>query len=135
MGDGWETARRLDRPPILEVDENGILNVPGSEWAIFRLGAPTKIASIEVDTNHFKGNYPDNIKIEGTEQLKDDSRESLDDAEWTKILEKQKLQPHKQHTFKKEILSTGPFSTVRITIAPDGGLSRVRVFGITVTGA
>lgn len=27
MGDGWETARRLDRPPIIQVDNNGILQV------------------------------------------------------------------------------------------------------------
>uniref|UniRef100_A0A0C9RL28 Allantoate amidinohydrolase n=1 Tax=Fopius arisanus TaxID=64838 RepID=A0A0C9RL28_9HYME len=27
MADGWETARRLDRPPIIEVDNSGILQV------------------------------------------------------------------------------------------------------------
>lgn len=27
MGDGWETARRLDRPPIIQVDSNGIIQV------------------------------------------------------------------------------------------------------------
>lgn len=27
MADGWETARRLDRPPIIEVDHLGILQV------------------------------------------------------------------------------------------------------------
>lgn len=27
MGDGWETARRLDRPPVLEADDSGILRV------------------------------------------------------------------------------------------------------------
>lgn len=126
----------MDRPPILEIDEKGILNVPGSEWAIFRLGSIATIASIEVDTNHFKGNYPDNIKIEGTEQRCDDAYEkSLDGAEWVLIMDKQKLHPHKQHTFKKEITSTGPFNAVRITIAPDGGVSRVRIFGTIFTGA
>jgi hypothetical protein len=28
--------------------------MPGSEWAIFRLGLPGSIARIEVDTHHFK---------------------------------------------------------------------------------
>ena len=27
MGDGWETARRLDRPAVLEADHKGILQV------------------------------------------------------------------------------------------------------------
>ena len=27
MGDGWETARRLDRPAVLEADYKGILQV------------------------------------------------------------------------------------------------------------
>jgi allantoicase len=28
--------------------------MPGSEWAIFRLGLPGSISRIEVDTHHFK---------------------------------------------------------------------------------
>ena len=54
MGDGWETARRLDRPPVLEADKAGILQVPGHEWAVFRLGFPGTVDNIVVDTNHFK---------------------------------------------------------------------------------
>ena len=54
MGDGWETARRLDRPPFLLADERGILQVPGSEWAAFKLGLPGYVRAVEVDTNHFK---------------------------------------------------------------------------------
>ena len=54
MGDGWETARRLDRPSVLQADSAGILQVPGKEWAIFRLGLPGRITAVIVDTNHFK---------------------------------------------------------------------------------
>ena len=71
MGDGWETARRLDRsgsvtlctscdclllrrPPVLEADSQGILAVPGHEWAVFRLGIPGTVTEVQVDTNHFK---------------------------------------------------------------------------------
>lgn len=126
MGDGWETARRLDRPAILEADENGILKVPGSEWAIFKLAATSNINSIEIDTNHFKGNFPDSVLVEGTNHS---DRDTLVSAEWSTILDKTKLSAHKQHYYKKEILSRGPFNFVRITIAPDGGISRVRVMG------
>lgn len=65
MGDGWETARRIDRPPILVADERNILQVPGNEWAIFRLGCIGEINKVHIDTNHFKGNYPDSAKLEG----------------------------------------------------------------------
>ncbi|XP_006812168.2 allantoicase-like [Saccoglossus kowalevskii] len=65
MADGWETARRLDRPSILEADDKGVLIVPGKEWCVFRLGHPGIIKNIEIDTNHFKGNYPDSCYIEG----------------------------------------------------------------------
>ena len=49
MGDGWETRRRRG---------------PGHDWAIVRLGAPGAITRVEIDTNHFKGNYPDSASIE-----------------------------------------------------------------------
>ena len=57
MGDGWETARRLDRPAVLVADQAGILQVPGHEWAVFRLGLRGTPSHIIIDTNHFKVNY------------------------------------------------------------------------------
>ena len=50
MGDGWETKRRRG---------------PGYDWIIVKLGSPGAIRKVEVDTNHFKGNYPDMCSIEG----------------------------------------------------------------------
>lgn len=126
MGDGWETARRLDRPAILEADENGMLKVPGNEWAIFQLAGLSNINCIEIDTNHFKGNFPDSVWVEGA-VVRDGS--SVASTEWTLIVDKQKLNAHKQHYYKREILSRGPFNFIRITMAPDGGISRVRVMG------
>ncbi|CAM5131449.1 unnamed protein product [Natator depressus] len=64
MEDGWETARRLDRPPVLKADDKGILLIPGNEWAVFRLAHPCVITHIEIDTYHFKGNFPDTCKLE-----------------------------------------------------------------------
>lgn len=126
MGDGWETGRRLDRPAIFEADENGILRVPGEEWAVFQLAGTGTISSIEVDTCHFKGNFPDSVKIDGL-LLKDNT--SLIGATWVPILDKQKLSAHKQHHYKHEIKHAGPFNFVMITMAPDGGISRVRLNG------
>ncbi|XP_015520779.1 allantoicase-like [Neodiprion pinetum] len=127
MGDGWETARRLDRPPILEADDSGVLQVPGNEWAIFRLGHVGEIHSIEVDTNFFKGNFPDSIKIEGV--LADPNQDSRRWS-WKTIMTPKKLSPHKQHFYSTDdLLSYGPITHVKLTMAPDGGISRVRMLG------
>lgn len=127
MGDGWETARRLDRPPILEADDSGMLRVPGSEWALFKLGHIGAVHSIEVDTNHFKGNFPDSVKVEG---ILASSDQDPSKCVWKTIMSQKKLSPHKQHHYETDdLVSHGPISHVRITMAPDGGISRVRIFG------
>nr|CAD7425670.1 unnamed protein product [Timema monikensis] len=119
MSDGWETARRLDRPPIIQVSPEGFLQLPGFEWAVFRLGAPGVIHRIEVDTKHFKGNYPDTVRLEGKLGLQ---------AKWIKLLSKTKLSMDKLHVYK-ELDNKGPFTHVRVIIAPDGGFSRLRIWG------
>ncbi|XP_068084773.1 allantoicase-like [Anabrus simplex] len=127
MGDGWETARRLDRPCILEAVEDGILQVPGCEWAIFQLGHCGYITLVEVDTSHFKGNYPDSIRIEGTKNW---SQKDKDSIYWELLLPPKKLSPHKQHFFSDDVLmTTEPVSHIRVIIAPDGGISRLRLWG------
>lgn len=120
-------ARRLDRPAVIEMTDKDGFNIPGSEWAVFRLGTMSTIVSIDIDTNHFRGNAPEFLTIEGTDCC--DSSTSCDANEWTVVLDKIKLLPHKLQSFKKEIKNTGPFNCMRITIVPDGGLSRVRIFG------
>ena len=113
MGDGWETKRRRG---------------PGYDWLILRLGVPGRVSRIELDTNHFKGNYPDRASIEGclayAETLID-----LGSADWTEVLPQTKLKPHHRHFFEKELQDAGPVSHVRLNIYPDGGVSRLRVYG------
>uniref|UniRef100_A0A336M292 Allantoate amidinohydrolase n=1 Tax=Culicoides sonorensis TaxID=179676 RepID=A0A336M292_CULSO len=129
MADGWETARRLDRPAVLEVDANGILNnVPGQEWCIFKLGRIGVLEYLLIDTNHFKGNFPYKIRVEGTKCNESEFNE--DNCKWELILVDFKLSGHTEHTIRKdELKNLGPFSHVKIIIAPDGGISRVRMFG------
>lgn len=126
MGDGWETMRRLDRPAILEADSNGILKVPGCEWAIIKMCCSGYVNEVVVDTLHFKGNFPDSVKIEGTILS---AEETLSSAKWITILQSQKLSANKEHFYKNEIHVDGPFSHIRVTMSPDGGISRVRLFG------
>uniref|UniRef100_A0A3B4YDF7 Allantoate amidinohydrolase n=1 Tax=Seriola lalandi dorsalis TaxID=1841481 RepID=A0A3B4YDF7_SERLL len=112
MADGWETARRLDRPKELKVDQRGILQVPGWEWAVFRLGHAGVISSVEVTSRTPAG-----------------SRESGPDSSPPSppLLQ---LRPHHRHLYREaELTLTRPVSHVRLVIAPDGGVSRLRLWG------
>ena len=103
---------------------------PGHDWIILKLGRPGSLRKIEVDTNHFKGNYPDTCSIEGI-AAPDASTEQLTSpgARWTEILPKTKLQAHTRHFFEKELSPIDHCSHVRLNIYPDGGVSRLRVWG------
>jgi allantoicase len=113
MGDGWETKRRRG---------------PGYDWAIVRLGAPGVLTKVEIDTNHFKGNFPDTASIEGC-FAPDASLDALSSARWLEVLPQTPLKAHHRHYFSKELRHRGPVSHVRLNIFPDGGVSRFRVHG------
>jgi allantoicase len=113
MGDGWETRRRRG---------------PGHDWAIVRLATPGMLTKIEIDTNHFKGNYPDRASLEGC-LWQDASLDELTSCDWTEILPPTKLRAHHRHFFTRELARKGPWSHVRLNIFPDGGVSRLRVHG------
>jgi len=104
MSDGWETRRRRG---------------PGHDWVVVQLATEGRIRRIEVDTNHFKGNYPDTASIEG----------STDGEQWTELLPRTKLQAHTRHFFIDELSSAEPFTHLRLNVYPDGGVSRLRVWG------
>lgn len=116
MGDGWETRRRRG---------------PGHDWVIIRLGCPGTVSKLEIDTNHFKGNFPDTCSLDGC-YAPDQAVDALTwpDFTWKEILPRYKLQAHHQHYVEKELLNVGPVSHVRLNIYPDGGISRLRVLGI-----
>ncbi len=114
MGDGWETRRRRQ---------------PGNDWVVIALARAGKIKRIEIDTAHFKGNYPDQCSVQGAclELVNLNSIEA-DSESWREILPHVKLEADQEHRFVDEIASAGRVTHIRLNIYPDGGLSRVRVF-------
>jgi allantoicase len=116
MGDGWETKRRRG---------------PGHDWAVVQLGRPGTVRRVEVDTNHFKGNYPDRCSIDAclAPGRNLDALTALDQS-WTELLPMTKLEASRIHRFESELANPGPWSHVRLNIFPDGGVSRMRVFGV-----
>ncbi len=116
MGDGWETRRRRE---------------PGNDWIIIALAARGTVEGIEIDTAHFKGNFPDSASVEGID-FSGESDASLIDgsAPWVEILQQCKLQADNVHEFgAADISSPGLVTHVRLNIYPDGGVSRLRIFG------
>ena len=114
MGDGWETRRRRE---------------PGNDWCLIALAKPGVIEAVEVDTCHFKGNYPDRCSIQGA-LVRGGTPESLVTQAmfWPQLLAEQKLQMDHQHFFSEQI-ARDLVSHLRLNIFPDGGVSRFRARG------
>ena len=118
MSDGWETKRRRG---------------PGHDWAIIKLGHRGEIHRVEVDTSHFKGNFPESCTLE-TCDAAGANVETLTElsTRWATLLPRTKLQAHTRHFFDQELTAPGVASHLRFSIFPDGGVSRLRVYGTLV---
>ena len=116
MGDGWETRRRRE---------------PGNDWAIVALAHPGVIRAIEVDTAHFKGNYPGPLLAAGGARRGRHGRiarhagdvlagaaAANKSCRWTTCI-----------ASRRKSRRSGPSRTYVSTSIPDGGVSRLRVFG------
>lgn len=116
MGDGWETRRRRE---------------PGHDWSIVKLAMPGRIDEIVVDTAHFKGNYPDRCFLQaiGPSGLPKDSL-ATQSMYWPVLLAEQKLSADREHRFAAEIAKHAPVQFVRLNIIPDGGVARLRMWGM-----
>ena len=116
MGDGWETRRSRGK---------------NFDWLIIKMGRTGKINKIEIDTHHFKGNYPDRCSVQGIFIPKKLSNNSIvkKSNKWKTLVNKAKLHPHKKHNFKIKTPKTNKVNYIRINIYPDGGISRIRTFG------
>ena len=116
MGDGWETRRSRGK---------------NFDWLIIKFGKPGLIKKLEIDTHHFKGNYPDSCSIQTASISKDLSNKSIvnNSKNWKFILNKSKLSAHRKHIFKKFLIKRSKENYLKINIYPDGGISRIRAFG------
>jgi allantoicase len=115
MGDGWETARR---------------RVPGTDWVVLALGHPGIVERVEIDTAHFKGNYPDRASLQAAySNSTDPGQIELESRGWPILLPQVKLGMDQQHFFENELQDVGVISHLRLSIYPDGGVSRLRIIG------
>jgi allantoicase len=112
MGGGWETRRK---------------RAPGHDWILIKLGARGRARVVEVDTNHFKGNYPDRCSLEAIDAADLKITDLIASSAWSSLLPETKLSAHTRHFF--DIAPHPGASHLRLNIFPDGGISRLRVWG------
>ena len=85
---------------------------------------PGTIHRIEVDTAHFKGNFPDSCSIEVCDAEGSGAEISrLDSANWRQLLPRVPLKANRRHTFRRQLRDVGAATHVRLNIYPDGGVS------------
>lgn len=101
--DGWQTRRRRG---------------PGHDWVVVELAVRGVLSRIVLDTSHFIGNAPTTCWLEGQ------SGET-----WEVALPETKVVANSVNEFTT-LARRGPYRRVRLSIAPDGGVARLRLYGI-----
>ncbi|CED85306.1 Allantoicase [Phaffia rhodozyma] len=114
MGDGWETKRSR--------------SAGHHDFVIIRLGAPGQIQRVDIDTLHYKGNFPAGVELHAINSPLEIPSLNVEEG-WTQILSRTKVGPHEHHFHDIKVAEETVFTHVRMTIIPDGGVKRLRVYG------
>lgn len=153
MGDGWETkrSRQPSHKDWVVIKLYGTIThvfVALSNVDVYTSGTPTLLSHVVIDTIHFKGNFPQYCELHAINSTLDipphskshappptcyppsESRAPASSEDgWALVLPQVYLGPHREHSFQVDSAEKGVFTHVRLTIYPDGGVKRVRVFG------
>lgn len=114
--DGWETRRRRDGGD--------------HDWCIIRLGAPGLVRGVDVETTHFKGNFPEACAVDACVVQGLATAADLTRAEWREILPRTSLTGNARNPVA---VAGAPHAThLRLRIFPDGGVARFRAYGDVV---
>jgi allantoicase len=113
--DGWETRRRRDA---------------GFDWCIVRLGAPGVVRGLDVDTAHFRGNFPESCAIDLAAVEGYPAAADLAGLDWVEAMPRERLEGDAHNLFA---IDHAPRAThLRLRIFPDGGVARLRAYGEVV---
>jgi allantoicase len=119
--DGWESQRirRRNRAADDVCDQ-----------AIVVLGIPGEIVGVDVDTSWFMRNSPRTVELHAAELADGDDPESSD-VVWQALAPRTQVAADTHNLIPVEPSARGwRFTHVRLTIHPDGGVARLRVYGI-----
>ncbi len=125
MGDGWETARSRTKGH--------------TDWVISRLGLKGRsIEKVVVDTKDFRGNFPRTVRVEGWSATSEEAADPKADAKgWVPLIrgDEKACVADTEHVFEGDELvdyaglEGRAWTHVKMTIIPDGGVKRLRIFG------
>ena len=129
MGDGWETARSRAKGHV--------------DWVVVRLGLKGKLLEKAiVDTKDFRGNFPRAVKLEAWSMpvakaaLGTEEEPKFDSEGWKALTNgEQKCQADFEHVYEGDALMVKEppegemWTHIKMTIIPDGGVKRLKVFG------
>jgi len=102
--DSWESVRH---------------NPLGRDTLVLRLAKPAKIELVTVSTRFHLGNQAQAIELDGFHEPT---------GVWRPILARTPLQGHAMHALSA-LAPNEPFGRVRVTMFPDGGVTRLGLFG------
>ena len=115
MGNGWETKRRRGK---------------GYDWIIVKLAKTGTIEKFNIQTHHFKGNYPAYFSIQGSQLKNNISTNTIVNlsTKWRTVIPITYLKPHHQLIIPNKN-NKQKFNFIKLNIYPDGGISRLRIMG------
>lgn len=112
--DGWETRRHAGAD---------------GDWVIVRLGVPGRVHGVDVDTRSFSGNHPTACWVDACVLGRTDDP-TASDVSWITLVERTVLQPDSHNL--RAVDDRRRFTHVRLRLASDGGVARLRVYGEVV---
>lgn len=114
--DGWETRRRRE---------------PGADFVVVRLAVPAVVRGVDIDTSHFTGNFAPAASVDATTLLGYPTVDEVLAAPWSPLLNAVDLAGNSANIHPIDVPER-IVTHVRLTIHPDGGVARFRVFGEVV---
>ena len=112
MGDGWETKRT-----------RGV----HEDWAIIKLGAKGRVERVVVDTAHFRGNFPQRVRVEGINWTGREGEPGEAAKGWGVLVAESKTGADALHEYS--VASGAVCTHVKLVMIPDGGVKRIQVWG------
>ena len=112
--DGWESRRKRGE---------------GHDHAVVRLAAPAVIRGFDIDTSHFTGNYPPACAVEACHLS--GGADPDETTVWHPLVPMMPLGPDSHHF--TACGSSQTWTHLRLNIFPDGGVARLRVYGVAQT--
>lgn len=123
--DGWETRRHNPEP---------------FDFVVWRLGVRSgRVRGVEVDTAWFDGNHAPEVSVEGYAAPDGGEGKEVDNKVkergfegWETILPKQECGPSRRQAWRLPKLTDKSYTHIRLSMYPDGGIARFRLYGAVV---